>query len=488
MQTIENQKEKKRTTETFESWIGLEIHAQLKTKSKMFSSDSSLFGESENQNTHPTSLGLPGALPVINQKAIEQAIKTGLALNCKINEKSIFARKNYFYPDLPKGYQISQYNQPLCVNGFVEFTKNGNKKRVFIQRAHLEEDAGKLIHKNHYSLLNLNRAGVPLLEIVTEASLLTAEEAGEFVRMVRKILCSMDTCDGNLEEGSMRCDCNISVKKNGEKKLGTRVEVKNVNSFRFIEKAIDFEIKRQIQILKEKKKVIQETRFFNPNKNQTFPLRTKEEAEDYRYFPDPDLLPLIIPPSWISETKKNLPELPFEKEMRFQKEYQLTEQEAQFLSQSPEISQIFETLCKESHNPKASAHWIMGEMSREIKARKTSFKKAHFILKHLSELIQLIDREEISGKIGKEIFPEIWEKNISPHQIIKNRNLTQIKDPEMISKLVDETISANQKQLKAYKEGKKKLFGFFVGAVMKKTKGQVRPQTLTKILKNKLDS
>ena len=481
--------EQKKTVENrvWESCIGLEIHAQLKTKSKMFSSDSSSFGDPSNQNVSPVSLGFPGALPVLNQKALFYAIKTGLALNCEINTKSIFARKNYFYPDLPKGYQISQYDEPLCQKGFVEFLLDGSVKRVSIQRAHMEEDAGKLIHKKDYSLVNLNRAGVPLLEIVSDVAPLSPREASEYVKMVRKILRYIDACDGNLEEGSMRCDCNVSVRLKEEKKLGTRVEIKNINSFRFIEKALEYEIQRQIKKIEKGEEVVQETRLYHFNKNKTFPLRSKEEAEEYRYFPDPDLLPLSLKKEFIQEIRNSLPELPFQKELRFQKEYNLSEYESHFLVEEKNRAEGFEILCKESKNAKASASWIMGDLTREMKTRKMTFNEASFVLKHLSELIQLIDGGQVSGKMGKEIFLEMWEKNLSPKKIIKEKNLVQIKDPKMIEQTILEVLSENQKQLKQYKEGKNKLFSYFVGCVMKKTKGQTHPEIVSKILKEKLE-
>lgn len=474
------------TSQDWETCIGLEIHAQMKTESKLFSQDSTAFGAPENKNTHPVSLGFPGTLPVLNEYAVECAIKTGLALNCDIQSTSIFARKNYFYPDLPKGYQISQYDEPLCSNGFVEFFEKGKKKRVQIERAHLEEDAGKLTHLPKYSLVNFNRSGIPLLEIVSQVAVLSPSEASEYVRMVRRILCYIDTCNGNLEEGSLRCDCNISLRKKGETSLGVKVEVKNINSFRFIEKALEYERQRQIKRLNNNQDVLQETRLYNPSQNKTFPLRSKEEAHEYRYFPDPDLMPLKISSEYMEKMKASLPELPFQKETRFKKEYHLSDYEAHFLSQDPKMAQGFEHVAKESQNAKSAAKWIMGEVTRELNQRKKNFSEIHFILKHLVELIQLIDKGDISEKIGKEIFLEVWEKDISPKELVQKKSLTQIKDLKHIEKIVKEVISENPKQREQYQKGKIKLFGYFFGSVMKKTKGQAHPETVDKVLKKYL--
>jgi aspartyl-tRNA(Asn)/glutamyl-tRNA(Gln) amidotransferase subunit B len=351
----------------WEPVIGLEIHAQLLVDSKMFSGDPATYGGGDNEHTSPVSLGMPGALPVVNKKAIEHSIKVGLALNCTISPKSVFARKNYFYPDLPKGYQISQYDKPLCEKGYLDIFVDGEKRRIGITRAHMEEDAGKSTHHGDYSLINLNRAGVPLLEIVSEPDIKGPAEAAEYARTVRSILQYLGVCDGNLEEGSLRCDCNVSVRKKGETKLNTRTEIKNVNSFRFVEKAIDYEIQRQIDCYETGERIVQETRLYDSTKNRTYSMRSKEEAHDYRYFPDPDLLPVTFDLKWVEQLKANLPELPLALAARFQADYKLPEYDAFVLVQDRGIGEYFEKVAKLSGNPKASSNWVMTELMRELK-------------------------------------------------------------------------------------------------------------------------
>lgn len=470
----------------WEPVIGLEIHAQLLTESKMFSSDPASYGGADNEYTSSVSLGMPGALPVLNKKGLEFSIRIGLALNCKINSKSIFARKNYFYPDLPKGYQISQYDQPLCEHGRVEIYLDGKIQTIGITRAHMEEDAGKSTHHGDYSLINLNRAGVPLLEIVSEPEIKSPQEAAEYARTVRNILKYLGVCDGNLEEGSMRCDCNVSVRKKGEVKFGTKVEIKNVNSFRFVEKAIEYEISRQIVSLESGERIVQETRLYDSTKNRTYTMRLKEEAHDYRYFPDPDILPVVFEESWIQQIKAGLPELPLEKAKRFQAQYGLPEYDAFVLTQEKAVSEYFENVAKECNNPKAASNWVMGELMREMNEKEKSIDEQPISAKYLAQLIVLIDKGTISGKIAKAVFAEMSLSGEKPEEIIQKKGLVQISDESTIEKIIDEVIRANPGQADEYKKGRDKLFGFFVGQVMKLSKGQANPEVVNRILKDKL--
>lgn len=470
----------------WEPVIGLEIHAQFQTASKMFSNDSASFGGADNEHISPVSLGMPGALPVINKKAIEYAIKVGLALNCNVKAQSVFARKNYFYPDLPKGYQISQYDQPICEKGFVEIFLNNEKRKIEITRAHLEEDAGKSTHHGDYSLINLNRAGVPLLEIVSEPVIRTPAEAAEYARTIRNILRYLDVCDGNLEEGSMRCDCNISVRKKGEAKFGTKVEIKNVNSFRFVEKALEYEIQRQIDSIESGEKIIQETRLYDATKNKTYSMRSKEEAHDYRYFPDPDLLPVRFEESWVTQIKSALPELPLARATRFQVEYGLPEYDSLVLVQEKAIADYFESVAKTSQNAKAASNWIMTELMRELKESSKEIDNSPIAPKQLAQLIQLIDKNTISGKMAKTVFSEMWKTGSNADEIVKSLGMSQITDLSAIEKIIDDVISKSPGQLAEYRGGKEKLFGFFVGQVMKASQGQANPEAVNELLKKKL--
>ena len=474
----------------FEGWksvIGLEIHAQLLTKSKLFSPDPSHFVEVENKHVHPVSLGLPGTLPVLNSKAMEYSVQVGLALNCRINQKSVFARKNYFYPDLPKGYQISQYKQPVCENGYVEFECKGERKKVRIQRVHIEEDAGRFHHKEHCSLVNFNRAGVPLVEIVSEPDIHSSEEAAEMVRSIRKILKYLGVCDGNLEEGSLRCDCNVSVQKISDSKPGTRTELKNLNSFKFIEKAIDYEIKRQIHVLTEGDKVIQETRLYDSTKNKTFPMRSKEEASDYRYFPDPDLQSVFLSEQWIEEQRRKIPESFLQKADRFQKQYGLSFKEAFLITEEKERADYFEQLVNTNASTKMSANWLINEVLARLNEEKIKYiKDCPVPPEYLGAMIKMIERKEISGKMGKKIFSEMWNTKKTPEDIVKKQGLKKISDKTILSGLVEEVIKKFPKQLEDYKNGKEKIFGFFIGEIMKSCKGQADPEKLNKILKEKL--
>lgn len=470
----------------WEPVIGLEIHAQLLTKSKMFSGDSAEYGGQDNENISVVSLGMPGALPVVNKRAIEFSILIGLALNCEIKRRSVFARKNYFYPDLPKGYQISQFEEPLCERGFVEVMVDGEKRRIGITRAHMEEDAGKSTHHGEYTLVNLNRAGVPLLEIVSEPEIRSPVEAGEYARTIRSILRYLDACDGNLEQGSMRCDCNVSVRKKGEKKFGTKVEIKNVNSFRFVEKAIDYEIKRQIDAIEQGDLIVQETRLYDATKNRTYSMRSKEEAHDYRYFPDPDLLPIELKDGDIEALKKSLPELPNQKAERFQKEYGLPTYDSFVLVQDKALSKYFEDVAKKTNQAKMASNWIMGEVLRELKENDLDISETKISSDMLSELILKIEDKTISGKMAKTVFAEMWKTGKDAKDIIKEKGLVQITDDSAIEKIVDDCVAANPNQVAQYKAGKQKLFGFFVGQVMKASKGQANPDKVNEILKKKL--
>ncbi len=470
----------------YEAVIGIEVHVQLKTKSKIFSSDSTEFDAGDNENTSPVTVGMPGTLPVLNKTVIEYSIKTGLALGCQIRKKSVFARKNYFYPDLPKGYQISQYDQPICEHGEVKFFVEGVPKTVSITRAHMEEDAGKSIHFGDYTLINYNRAGVPLLEIVSGPDIKSPIEAAEYGRTIRQIVRYLDVCDGNLEEGSLRCDCNVSVRKIGETKLGTKVEIKNINSFRFIEKAVEYEIERQIDEIESGKKIIQETRLYDPDKNRTFSMRAKEDAMDYRYFPDPDLLPVIITDEQIASIKKTLPELPLVRAERFQNKLGLPAYDCAVLTQEKEIADYFEAVGESCGNYKAASNWVMTDLVRELNAHHLQIDQSPIKAIELGRLISLIENGTISGKIAKTVFIEMWKTQHSAEKIIKEQNLTQVTDTGAIEKIIDEILAANPTQVAEYRGGKIKMLGFFVGAAMKATKGQASPEIVNQILNKKL--
>ena len=475
-----------------EGWkavIGLEIHAQLLTSSKLFSSDSAMFIEKENQHIHPVSLGLPGTLPVLNKKALEYAIKVGLALHCQIRFFSIFARKNYFYPDLPKGYQISQYEKPICENGYVEFDYEGLRKKVSIERVHIEEDAGRFHHKGHASLVNFNRAGVPLVEIVSKPDMHSAGEAAEMVRSIRKILQYLKVCDGNLEEGYLRCDCNVSVQKESDSQKGVRAELKNINSFRFIEKAINYEIKRQISVLQEGGKLFPETRLYDSTKNKTFSMRKKESSSDYRYFPDPDLRPVVLSSKEVDKYKKEIPELFLSKMDRFQKQYGLCFSEAYLITEKKPLADYFEKVIQKA-SPKVSANWLINEVLAKLNEEKKSITHCPVCPTHLGEMIYMIEQKKISGKMAKQIFLEMWNNSskFSPQQIVEKKGLKKIEDEKILSNMVQETLDKFPEQVLDYKNGKNKIFGFFVGEIMKLSRGQADPKTLQKILKKRLSS
>lgn len=468
-------------TKNWTAVIGLEIHAQLKTKTKLFSSDKADFTQGENDQIHPVSFALPGTLPVLNEMALKMALKAGKAFGGHLNN-SVFSRKNYFYPDLPKGYQISQYDKPFCEGGEVIFFLNGEKQRVCLERIHLEEDAGRALHKGSFSLINFNRAGVPLLEIVTIPDLKDPVSAAMCAKAIRRTLRYLEICDGNLEEGSLRCDCNISIRPVGEKKLGTKVELKNINSFRFIEKALVYEIKRQIEILEAGKSISQETRLYDSSKNETRPMRSKEEASDYRYFPDPDLPQVDLSPELLKDS--DLPELPHKKAERFIQDYQLNPGTVDFLVEDKDLSHFFEQIVKETRDPQTVSAWFMGEVQAHLKDKKQQV--CPVSVKDFSRLLTLTTKGDISNKMAKEIFAEMWDKGLNPDQIIKQKNLKQISNPDDLEKLVDKVLVSHPKQVESYRQGKTKLFGFFVGQIMKESKGQANPQKVSQILKQKL--
>ena len=481
----------------FENWkvvIGLEIHAQLVTDSKLFSPDSARFVDKENTQIHPVSVGLPGTLPVLNEKAIEYASQVGLALNCQINKRSVFARKNYFYPDLPKGYQISQYAEPLCKTGYIEFDCEGEKKKVRINRVHVEEDAGRFHHQEGCSLVNFNRSGVPLVEIVSEPDLSSPKEAAAMVRSLRRILRYLKVCDGNLEEGSLRCDCNVSINKISDDKYGTRTEIKNVNSFKFIEKSIEYEVQRQIQVLESGELVIQETRLYDSTKNKTFPLRSKEEASDYRYFPDPDLPPLLLFAEWIEKQRKKLPEFFLQKVERFQNQYQLSMKEAALIADEQDRANYFEKMVTISKKPKLSANWLINEVLARLNEKKQQIGQCPVSPEDLGDMVRMIGEKEISGKIGKKVFTKMWENHSkavskkSCRQIVEELGLKKITDEQVLSNMVNDILKKFPQQVEDYRQGKHKIFGFFVGELMKRSKGQADPEILNRILQGKLKS
>ena len=474
----------------WETVIGLEVHAQLSTKTKIFSGASTQFGADPNTQACAIDLGLPGVLPVLNKEAVEMAIKFALGAHATVQHKSVFARKNYFYPDLPKGYQISQYDRPIVSHGYIDIQlEDGEAKRINLTRAHLEEDAGKSLHEDFHGLtgVDLNRAGTPLLEIVSEPEMRTAKEAVAYLKALRTLVRYLEICDGNMQEGSFRCDANVSVRPKGEEKLGTRTELKNINSFRFVERAINFEIERQINVIENGGTITQETRLYDPNKNETRPMRSKEEAHDYRYFPDPDLLPVVIAEELIEKVKRELPELPQEKRDRFMQQYGLSAYDADILVSSKELADYYEEAVKVSGNhPKLAANWVISELLGVLNKNNLEITESPIEAAELGHLVARIADETISGKIAKTIFECLWEKEGSVDDIIEKRGLKQVTDTAAIEKLIDEIIANNPAQTADYRAGKEKLFGFFVGQAMKASGGKMNPKQLNELLKKKL--
>ncbi|HAW50106.1 TPA: Asp-tRNA(Asn)/Glu-tRNA(Gln) amidotransferase GatCAB subunit B [bacterium] len=463
----------------YEGVIGLEVHCQLKTKTKLFCSCSTQFGAHPNTNVCPVCLGLPGCLPVLNKRAVELAVITSIVLNCKINETSIFARKNYFYPDLPKAYQISQYDQPLAVDGSIDVLG----EKIGVVRINLEEDAGKLVHKEGYSLVDFNRCGVPLVEIVSKPDIKSPDCAYQYLISLKEVLQYAGISDCNMEEGSLRVDANVSVRRIGEE-MGVKVEVKNMNSFKWVERALGYEIERQINILKEGGKITQETRLWDEKKQKTFSMRGKEEAHDYRYFPEPDLLPLVIDKARTEELENEIPELPSHKRKRFVEEYGIPEYDAGVLTSSKELARFFEEVLKDYKNPKAVSNWIMTEVLSIISPEKINECKIKPNL--LAKMLVMIEKGEISGKIGKDVIIEIEKTGKDPEEIVKEKGLIQIKDEESLILAVDEVIRENQKAVEEYRSGKEKALGFLIGALMRKTKGRANPELANRIFKTRL--
>jgi aspartyl-tRNA(Asn)/glutamyl-tRNA(Gln) amidotransferase subunit B len=473
----------------FEPVIGLEVHAQLKTKTKIFCGCSTKFGNPPNANTCPVCTGMPGVLPVLNKKAVTFAIKAALATHCTINQESRFDRKNYFYPDLPKGYQISQYAVPIAEHGYLEIEDPDSASlKIGITRIHMEEDAGKLIHDSARarSMVDLNRTGVPLIEIVSDPDLRTPQQAGAYLKKLHSILKYIDVCDGNMEQGNFRCDANISLRPMGQKTFGTRAELKNLNSFKHVEKAIAYEIKRQAYVLEEGLPVIQETRLWDPVQNKTHSMRGKEEAHDYRYFPDPDLVPLIVDDQWILSVEKQIPELPDKKYSRFIKDYKLADYDAKILTASIELADFFETTAKPLKDKKQAANWIMTTLLGMLNNKGISIDASPVTAKAFSKLLTLIESEKINANAAKTVFDEMVETQKDPELIVKEKSLEQVSDSSQLELMVEDVINENPEEVVAYRNGKTKLFSFFMGKIMKKTRGKADPKIVTPMLKSKL--
>ena len=473
---------------TWETVIGLEIHSQLKTKSKIFSGASTEFGAKANTQACAVDLGFPGVLPVLNKEAVRMALRFGLAVNATINKHSIFARKNYFYPDLPKGYQISQFEIPIVGSGAIDIPlDNGEKKMVGITRAHLEEDAGKSIHDlyDDYTAIDLNRAGTPLLEIVSDPDMSNAREAVAYAKKIHSLVQYIDICDGNMQEGSFRCDANVSVRRVG-KELGTRAEIKNINSFKFLEKAINLEVERQIDILEDGGSVAQETRLYDSIKNETRSMRSKEEANDYRYFPDPDLLPVVIDDELLKEIRNGLPELPTEKKARFIDKLGLSEYDAENLTSQKAMADYYEIIINKGADVKLSANWVMGELSASLNKNQIDIQDSPIAASELYNLISRITDNTISGKIAKDVFRLMWDEKRSVDEIIKEQGLEQMTDISALESVIDEIIAKNLDQVEQFKNGNTKLLGFFVGQVMKATQGKANPKQVNQILDDRL--
>ncbi|MFH1758365.1 MAG: Asp-tRNA(Asn)/Glu-tRNA(Gln) amidotransferase subunit GatB [Pseudomonadota bacterium] len=475
----------------YEPVIGLEVHAQLLTQSKIFCNCSTRFGAEPNTLTCPVCTGSPGSLPVLNKKVVEYTLRAALATHCRIAPYSLFARKNYFYPDLPKGYQISQYELPLTEHGYIDIQIDSQKKRIDLIRIHMEEDAGKLLHdlsseRGSHSYVDFNRTGVPLIEIVSAPDIRSPEEASAYLRKLRAILMFLDICDGNMEEGSFRCDANISLRPKGVQTFGVKTELKNMNSFRNVQRALDFEIRRQTALLDQGEKIVQETRLWDAAKGVTSSMRGKEEAHDYRYFPDPDLVPLVIDSPWVEEIRASLPELPESKKERFLREYGIPEYDAEVLTTSKPLANYYETCLHHYPQPKIVSNWIMSELLRELKKDEREIEECPVPALHLSELLQLIAEGTISGKIAKSVFEEMYRSGKQAEEIVRAHGWVQVSDAAELKKIVEQVLNTNAKEVEAYRKGKEKLFGFFVGQVMKATQGKANPQMVNEILKKKL--
>jgi aspartyl-tRNA(Asn)/glutamyl-tRNA(Gln) amidotransferase subunit B len=477
----------------YEVVIGLEVHVQLKTRSKIFCACSTEFGRPPNANTCPICLGMPGVLPVLNKKVVEYAIKACLATHCEVQPMSRFARKNYFYPDLPKGYQITQFELPIGLAGHINIRTNGAVKKIGLTRIHLEEDAGKSIHGENLgrpgnSYVDYNRTGVPLIEIVSEPDLRSPAEAREYLTQLKDILGYAEVSDVNMEEGSLRCDANVSLRPVGQKELGTRTEIKNINSFKFVQKALEYEIERQTKVLDRGETVVQETRLYDADKGVTFPMRSKEEAHDYRYFPEPDLVPIVCDAAWVDAVQKSLPEMPEQKRKRFVSAYGLPEYDAGVLTTSKALADYFESCVKLFDHSKTISNWIMGDLLRELKNNDQDIEDCPVTPERITDLLKLIDNGTISGKMAKTVFEEMYSSGQPPAEIVKAQGLTQITDESALLAMVDKVIAANPTQVADYKGGKDKLMSFFVGQVMKASKGQANPALVNQYLKDKLSS
>jgi aspartyl-tRNA(Asn)/glutamyl-tRNA(Gln) amidotransferase subunit B len=473
----------------WETVIGLEIHTQLATNSKIFSGASTAYGAAPNTQACAVDLGLPGVLPVLNKEVVRMAAKFGLAIGATVARHSVFARKNYFYPDLPKGYQISQYELPIVEHGHIDIElEDGSTKTIGVTRAHLEEDAGKSLHEDFHGMtgIDLNRAGTPLLEIVSEPDMRSAQEAVAYMKKIHSLVTYLGICDGNMQEGSFRCDANVSVRPKGQTEFGTRSELKNINSFRFVDRGINFEVERQIDVIEGGGQVVQETRLYDADLDETRSMRTKEEANDYRYFPDPDLLPIVIEEAFIEDVRASLPELPDEKKQRFMEQFGLNAYDADVLTAERAMAEYFDAVVAATNEPKLSANWIMGELTAAMNKSDVTIDASPVTAAMLAGMIERIKDNTISGKIAKQVFEAMWNGDGDADAVIESKGLKQITDTGAIEKMIDDIIAANPEQVEQYRAGKEKVFGFFVGQVMKLAKGKANPQQVNELLKQKL--